>query len=166
MNNNIIDLTPLYEKQAALDETIAINHHINYEVTRSRRTLALYVEIGEFANATRCFKYWSNKPSESRAVVLDEFADGMHFFLSLGIDIKTTVKEFNLTKKEIPLSDQIVVLYQLIGDFSKSYSEQDYVKAFSYFLSLSLTLGYSKEDIIEAYYLKLGENYHRQDTNY
>ena len=54
------DLTDLYKKQAELDAAIAANHNITYETTRPRRILALLVEFGEFANATRCFKYWSN----------------------------------------------------------------------------------------------------------
>ena len=72
----MIDLTPLYVKQAELDQRIADNHHVSYETTRERRILALLVEIGEFANATRCFKYWSNKPSEAQDIVLDEYVDG------------------------------------------------------------------------------------------
>ena len=76
-----IDLTELFKKQAELDETIAKNHNISYATTRNKRTLSLLVELGEFANATRCFKYWSNKPSESLERVLDEYVDGLHFFL-------------------------------------------------------------------------------------
>ena len=94
----MIDLTSLYQKQAELDARIAENHNVSYETTRERRILALLVEIGEFANATRCFKYWSNKPSESQDIVLDEYVDGLHFFLSLGIDIKTSKKTYNHTK--------------------------------------------------------------------
>ena len=51
----MIDLSNLYNKQAELDKRIAENHHVSYETTRERRILALLVEIGEFANATRCF---------------------------------------------------------------------------------------------------------------
>ena len=56
------------------------------------------MEFGEFANATRCFKYWSNKPSEAQDIVLDEYVDGLHFFLSLGIDIKASKKVYHYTK--------------------------------------------------------------------
>lgn len=161
-----IDLTALFNKQAELDETIAVNHHVSYATTRPRRTLALLVEIGEFANATRCFKYWSNKPSESKQRVLDEFADGLHFFLSLGIDINCKKKEFELNKSPLPLSEQIVKLYELISIFTTDYSEEHYITAFSYFLSISLALGYTPTEVVDAYYAKLEENYHRQDTNY
>lgn len=49
--------------------------------------LALLVEIGELANETRCFKYWSNKPASEREVILEEYVDGLHFILSIGIDL-------------------------------------------------------------------------------
>ena len=82
----ICDLTDLYIKQKELDLEIAKNHNINYENTRNKRVLALLVELGEFANTTRTFKFWSNKGPEAKEVMLDEFADGLHFLLSLGID--------------------------------------------------------------------------------
>ena len=52
-----------------------------------RKMLALLVEIGELANETRCFKYWSNKPASEREVILEEYVDGLHFILSIGIDL-------------------------------------------------------------------------------
>ena len=104
----MIDLTNLYQKQAELDARIAENHNVSYETTRERRILALLVEIGEFANATRCFKYWSNKPSEAQDIVLDEYVDGLHFFLSLGIDIKVNKKTYNHTKHADNLTKQIL----------------------------------------------------------
>ena len=118
-----IDLTNLYQKQAELDQTIAINHQVTYQTTRPRRTLALLVEIGEFANATRCFKYWSNKPSEAQDIVLDEYVDGLHFFLSLGIDIGVKKKEYNHTKHADNLTEQVLQVYELVANFYKKQDE-------------------------------------------
>ena len=127
----MIDLTPLYVKQAELDQRIAENHHVSYETTRERRILALLVEIGEFANATRCFKYWSNKPSEAQDIVLDEYVDGLHFFLSLGIDIKVSKKTYNHTKHADNLTKQVLEVYRLASLFYKNQDEKSYIKAFS-----------------------------------
>jgi len=57
------------------------------------RILALSVEVGEFANATRCFKYWSIKPSEPKERLLDEYVDILHFWLSIGNTMKFTAEE-------------------------------------------------------------------------
>ena len=123
-----IDLTNLYQKQAELDQRIAENHHVSYETTRERRILALLVEIGEFANATRCFKYWSNKPSETQDIVLDEYVDGLHFFLSLGIDIKASKRKYNYTKRADNLTKQILEVYRLAAIFYKNQDEKSYIK--------------------------------------
>ena len=161
-----IDLTNLYQKQAELDQTIAINHQVTYQTTRPRRTLALLVEIGEFANATRCFKYWSNKPSEAQDIVLDEYVDGLHFFLSLGIDIGVNKKQYNYTKHAKDLTEQILEVYKLAANFYKKQDEKSYIKAFQAFINIVPLLKVRWSTIEKAYYKKLGENYHRQDTNY
>ena len=161
-----IDLTKLYQKQAELDQRIADNHHVSYETTRERRILALFVEIGEFANATRCFKYWSNKPSEAQDIVLDEYVDGLHFFLSLGIDIKVTKKSYNRTKHADNLTKQILEVYRLAALFYKSQDEKSYIKAFQAFINITSLLKVRWSTIEKAYYKKLGENYSRQDNNY
>ena len=161
-----IDLSNLYQKQAELDARIASNHHITYETTRSRRILALFVEFGEFANATRCFKYWSNKPSEAQDIVLDEYVDGLHFFLSLGIDINVNKKAYNHTKHADNLTDQILEVYRLASIFLKKQDEKSYVKAFQAFINITPLLKVRWSTIEKAYYKKLGENYSRQDNNY
>lgn len=160
------NLSELFKAQARLDETIAKNHNVSYATTRSPRTLALLVEIGEFANTTRCFKYWSNKGSEAKDVMLDEYADGLHFFLSLGIDIKTTKEVYEISKPDNNLTDQFHLVYRLIADFKDDASEVNYIKAFSSFLNILPLIGYTWKDLEEAYYKKLGTNYVRQETNY
>ena len=125
-----IELEELFKAQAKLDATIAENHNISYATTRHRRIMACLVEIGELANATRCFKYWSNKSSEPDEIVLDEFADGLHFFLSLGVDIKTNKKTYNLTKHADNLTDQFLEVYRRLDIFYKKQDDISYIKAF------------------------------------
>ena len=162
----MIDLAKLYIKQAELDQRIADNHHITYQTTRERRILALLVEIGEFANATRCFKYWSNKASEPQDIVLDEYVDGLHFFLSLGIDINVTKKNYHYTKKADNLTKQVLETYRLAALFYKKQDEKSYIKAFQAFINIVPLLKVRWSTIEKAYYKKLGENYSRQDNNY
>ncbi len=161
-----MDISELLEKQAALDATIAANHNVSYASTRSRRIMALIVEIGELANATRCFKYWSNKGPEPDEIVLDEYADGLHFFLSLGVDIKTSKTSYNKTKHHDNLTDQFHEVYHRIDQFYKKQDDKSYIKAFQSFLNLLPLLGYKWNDLKKAYYKKLGVNYVRQETNY
>ena len=161
-----IELDELFAAQAKLDATIAENHHVSYATTRHRRIMACYVEIGELANVTRCFKYWSNKGPEKDEIVLDEFADGLHFYLSLGIDIQTSKRSYNLTKPAANLTDQFLEVYHRLDVYKKKQDDASFIKAFQAFLNLLPLLGYRWKQLKEAYYKKLGVNYNRQETNY
>ena len=161
-----IVLDELFIAQEKLDTTIAENHGISYKTTRHRRLMACLVEIGELANATRCFKYWSNKGPEADDIVLDEYADGLHFFLSLGIDIGTSKRSYNITKHEDNLTDQFLMVYHRLDEFRKKQDDSSYIKAFQAFLNLLPLLGYKWKQLEAAYYKKLGVNYNRQETNY
>ena len=157
-----IVLDELFIAQGKLDATIAENHGISYKTTRHRRLMACLVEIGELANATRCFKYWSNKGPEADDIVLDEYADGLHFFLSLG----TSKRSYNITKHEDNLTDQFLMVYHRLDEFRKKQDDSSYIKAFQAFLNLLPLLGYKWKQLEAAYYKKLGVNYNRQETNY
>ena len=98
----MINLEELYKKQNDLDayivkksmnEVYSIDMNHNDMGFLNDRLLALFVEVGEFANATRCFKYWSKKPSESKERLLDEYVDMLHFWLSIGNVMRFTPKE-------------------------------------------------------------------------
>ena len=161
-----IELKDLFEAQAKLDSRIAKDHNVSYETTRDRRIMALIVEIGELANATRCFKYWSNKGSESKEIVLDEYADGLHFFLSLGIDIKTSKNVYHITKHQDDLTKQFHLIYHNIDNFYKKQDDKSFIKAFQSFFNLLPLLGYRWISLKNAYYKKLQVNYDRQNNNY
>ena len=159
-------LKKMYEKQLELDNEIANNHHISYEETKDKRLLALLVELGEFANATRTFKFWSFKPSESKERVLDEFADGLHFLLSLGLAYHFEVDSIEVEGSELDLTSAILNSYHYINEFYNDRSFVKYCKMFEGYLKILATLGYSWSDAYDAYFLKLEENHHRQETNY
>lgn len=162
----ICDLIDLYQKQRELDEEIAVNHGVSYASTRNKRTLALLVELGEFANATRTFKYWSNKPSESKERVLDEFADGLHFLLSLGIDQGFDVKNIEVDDDNSSLTDNLLMTYKLTSKFYSEQNLSNYLETFKSYLRALFKLGFSWSEAKDAYYKKLKENHVRQETNY
>jgi dimeric dUTPase (all-alpha-NTP-PPase superfamily) len=162
----MIDLKELYSLQASLDAEIANNHHITYETTFERRLLALIVEIGELANETRCFKYWSNKGSSPKEVVMDEFADGIHFLLSLGIPLHANKYLYEIKKSDLDLTRQIHEVYKAAVTLLDHYDLKHYEDAFQKYLNLSASIGMSEEDVINSYKAKLKVNHVRQETNY
>lgn len=161
-----IDLKELFVLQKELDTSIATKHDITYKTTRTRRILALLVEISELANATRCFKYWSTKKGEEKERVLDEYADGLHFFLSLGIDISTQKTCYEIQENSLDINELFLLIYNKINIFINDLSDERFVDAFQEFLNLSLKLGFDVSDIIKGYKQKVEINHVRQDNSY
>ena len=97
-----MDIKELFEKQRELDEFIIEKRYcggLEKEATYdenlflTNRLLALAVEVGELANATRAFKYWSTKESESKERLLDEYVDCLFFLASIGNTLKFMAEE-------------------------------------------------------------------------
>ena len=96
-----MSLEEILELQKELDLKITLNvFGVSEEAAKlyqkallAKRLLALQVEVSELANATKCFKYWSTKPSESQERLLDEFADILHFVFSVANSLDFTAKE-------------------------------------------------------------------------
>lgn len=161
-----INLEELYQLQAGLDADIAQKHGVTYESTHSKRLLALIVELGELANETRCFKYWSNKGPSEKSIVMDEYADGLHFLLSLGIPLHARKNKYEIKRSGKDLTLQFHDLYQAATRLLSDYTLESYEDCFQKYLNLAADLGSTSDDIIEAYKSKLKVNYHRQETNY
>ena len=161
-----IDLTSLIKEQFQLDTAIQNNHNVTYSDTYEERKLALLVELGEFANTTRCFKFWSNKGPDIKERVLDEAADCLHFYLSLMICDNDGEIEGNW-KKSFELIDGKVGNKKLTNLFRKVIEiESENLSSFKEFLNIIYGLGYRWSDLEDAYYKKLKVNYDRQDNNY
>ena len=162
-----IKLAELYLQQAKLDLEIQKNHKTSYKETRNKRCLAFLVELGELANATRCFKFWSFKNSEEKARLIDEFADGLHFILSIGLDHQYVLDNLEFDDNiNLDLSSTFLETYNYFSNFLKNDTLENYKNAFIKFLSIAIKLNFSLDDIINGYLKKLSVNYQRQETNY
>lgn len=163
-----MELKELYLLQLGLDKDIMERHPgVTYETTKEKRTLALLVELGEFANETRAFKFWSLKGPSAKEIILDEYADAIHFFLSLGLTIG--IDEFDHEFTLAPAKDltlAILDVYQKVVEFSKTYEKELYNTAFHAYLDLLPAFGYNGDDMLEAYKKKLHVNYVRQENKY
>ncbi|MCI2111408.1 MAG: dUTP diphosphatase [Bacilli bacterium] len=164
MNDFVLD--GLFPLQEALDREIQKDHAVTYEGTHYERILALLVELGEFANETRCFKFWSEKGPSPKEKILDEYADGLHFFLSLGIPLGVTKMRHKWRPDERKLTLQILKTYDCVAALLEHYDAKHYGVAFGCFLNILPLLGYTGEDAVAAYKSKLAVNYERQKERY
>lgn len=91
----MIRLSELLELQKELDDFIIEQKDLKIP-TKEMLTdtlLALQVEVSELANATRCFKHWSNKGPDDKNIMLEEYVDVIHFVLSIGNQLNFKPKE-------------------------------------------------------------------------
>jgi len=161
-----MDLHKLFQMQNTLDNRIQLEHHLEGIPLLNKKILALQVELSELANETRCFKFWSTKNPSSNDVILEEYVDCVHFILSLGIEKGFQEITLNVNKVTCELSDQFLNLYINISDFANCTSIDNYLDIFNNFLSLGQTLGFSEENIENAYLYKNKINHERQDNGY
>jgi len=178
-----VNLDKLYKLQAELDKTILENEkkrtgkQIDKDVLLEQTILALLVEIGELANTTRCFKHWSTKGPMKDEIIFDELADVWHFYLSIGNQIGVKLLDEHIDPEgsaysKLNLSEKVKTfrfLYFLAGNFrnvSRAMTGGYYIKFGTVLALLGEMLGFTKEEIEQAYLKKHKENYRRQEEGY
>jgi dimeric dUTPase (all-alpha-NTP-PPase superfamily) len=161
-----MNLQKLFQMQSTLDNRILAEHNLEGMNLLHKKILSLQVELGELANETRCFKFWSTKKPSSKDIILEEYVDCLHFILSIGLEKNYDDIILNIKYITRELSQQFLDLYANISDFSVCSSVDNYFNIFQNFLCLGENLGFSMEDIETAYLHKNNINHERQDNGY
>lgn len=163
-----MDLSTLYSLQRQLDERIEKQHGLQGKDLFDKKVLALLVEIGELANETRCFKFWSVKPSSPQEKVLEEYVDGLHFILSLGLEcgFMHSPSLPQASSDGAQLVERFLRVFWAVDEFRKAKSRQSYDLLFTEYLQLGEQLGFSFAQIEQAYIQKNKVNHERQNQNY
>ncbi|MFC5735305.1 dUTP diphosphatase [Cytobacillus gottheilii] len=157
----------LFNMQKELDAHIETKHELNNENLFDRKVLALLVELGELANETRCFKFWSVKPAAAQETILEEYVDGVHFILSLGIELQFEAAAPVIeAADQNDINEQFLAVFEQIHQFRAEKTRESYEKLFLVYLQLGQLLGFSAADIEQAYFEKNEVNYKRQKENY
>ena len=164
------DFYKIYQLQKELDESIKEKFNLTCDSTRIRRILATQVELAELANETRCFKYWSTKGPAPRSVILEEYADGIHFLVSLGISYGFDFEAKNLfeiaQKSSLDLSEQFLNMFAQVAKLKDDTSIATWEETFLMYIQIGYSLDFSKEDIVDFYIQKNEKNHTRQANNY
>jgi dimeric dUTPase (all-alpha-NTP-PPase superfamily) len=180
-----VNLTKLFKMQTLLDKHIEQEHPIQAGEDRlSKKILALQVELGELANELpEVFKFWSYKKNDYKKA-LKEYVDALHFLLSVGLeeyesyhfllpinhqltDI-TSIKEETIVEQFNSIFTEIGILNDSL--FQNCYTancvEDSYGNAFRLFIGLGEMLGFTREEIENAYIVKNAVNHERQEQGY
>ncbi len=154
----------VYEENKRIDD-LFIERYGQEEFYFEKNVLEFLVELGEFTNETKCFKYWTVKKSDKEKV-LDEFADCITmillFFHLQNLSIEPLLPS---TEERNPLK----VIHYLYVEGTKLMDSQEETllrNIFSNLLYVATLFGYSMEEILEAIYQKQKITKERLNTNY
>ncbi|KGX93407.1 hypothetical protein N781_10150 [Pontibacillus halophilus JSM 076056 = DSM 19796] len=157
----------LYQMQQELDTYIEQKHELTHKDLFQKKVMALLVEVGELANETRCFKFWSQKAPSPDETILEEYVDGIHFILSLGLEKGYTFNGgVNEEEPYGDLTDSFHEVYRAILSFKEFEGEREYEVLFRRYLQVGNRLGFSEDALIQAYKDKNKVNHTRQDQDY
>lgn len=178
-----MNLQKLFNTQRELDNRIVKQHGLEGQDLLPQKILALQVELGECANEWRGFKFWSknqnpnlykeeidieNDRFRSFNPLLEEYVDCLHFILSIGLEHKFE-EMLPLAIEDITCADITNQYSMLLRTDWEIYEEGDggyYHEGLELFIGLGEMLGFTWEQIEQAYYDKNKINHTRQDTGY
>jgi len=99
--------------------------------------------------------------------LLEEFADCLHFILSIGNDLELNIEGYTILPFEHKtILDQFSRTYYVISDLEHDPSQEELIAVLQYFLGLGEMLGFTPEQIKQAYYQKNKINHQRQTDHY
>lgn len=156
----------LFTMQGKLDAYISANHQLTNKNLFNEKFLALLVELGELANETRCFKFWSTQGSSDRQIVLEEYVDNIHFLLSLGIEKGYEFSNITTMATKHTKTEQFNDVFRSAIKFYEQQTEASYMSMIESYLQLAKLLGFDEQDIFNAYLEKNEVNYERQKSGY
>ncbi len=150
---NLISFEKVYEENRKLDAIFVKKY--DHPLLVKKNKLELLVEIGELANETRCFKYWSSKPCDRELVGLelaDCFIMTLCFFNVLNVKLD---EEFPTSDIEGDNIDCFFKIYEETVTFINTESCETLKKLFVSLILLGEKLGFSEHEIIEKCLTKI-----------
>ena len=157
----------IYRKNKKLDD-IFMNKYMDTESSYyEKNCLELIVEIGELANESKCFKYWTVKKPD-KELVLEEFADTLlmilYMFNTYNVDSVSTI--------DVDMSLNVLVEFNILirmctNLMNKEDINELYLKEiFTRLIHIGKLLGLNDNEIIDACYKKIIKNEERLSSDY
>lgn len=158
----------LQKKQYELDKFIyKENGIIDVKDIELDKIIALDVELSEFMNEVKSFKYWKKNKEIDRVKVIEEASDCLHFILSLANDNNVDMAITNV----ISMTDDINMAYRVVKAclWEGVYLDNkwSYLKNMLRGVIIILEeLGFTYDDLMKAYNKKYEINIKRQMEGY
>lgn len=167
MRGITLKLLSLFEAQERLDSKIVQVHGLQGKNLTADVTSALYVELGELQQEIAYFKYWKKHKNINKERQWDEWADCLHFLLSLGnryghSNEISEIEYLVVSESDIP-SFHILFQHLYQTDFTNVLQ---YSKALTILTAIGYFIGMTEKDMEDSYFAKNKVNYERLENNY
>lgn len=145
---NLIKWNELYDNNKRLDNIFISKYKYDNQLFE-KNCLELIIEISEFINETKIFKYWSKKAS-NKEKMLEEYADVITMILTFYGIKNMKIKELNYNYSNKDLLDLIYDLYELALELRVFLDEKILNEIFSLVIYIGKILKFKEKEIIEA----------------
>lgn len=159
------NLDEISKIQKSLDDYINKKNNVTSDDIFKRKQIAFLVELGEFTNEVRSFKWWSKRSASSKDILLEEYVDGLHFIISLGLDMKNKNWKYNV-KKHDDTNSTVLKTYKSMMDFEKNPKLKSWNVVMNSFLDIATTMDFKPDEIYDFYRKKNKINIERQKQDY
>ena len=143
----MFDLTNIYKETKKLDALFAEKYSDTNPDIVTKNRLELLVELGELANETRCFKYWSIKQTGDKDKVLEEYIDCL--FMILYFCNKTGVsldEDFPVLEKR-NFIESFITIFNDASSIEEDPNKEDVKKVLVECLNIAELLGFTTKDL-------------------
>lgn len=173
-----MNINELFIQQKALDEKIVKEKGLQGQDLLKDKTVALICELYECVNENRHFKFWSEnkKPNREQYIninlkktkiypLLEEYIDTVHFTLSIANDFGYNSHKY--VEQDKTDLNQLILYITYTAYMVQSIKIEHYINLLvNLVIQLGYELGFTEEEVIEAYYKKNEINHARQENGY
>lgn len=156
-------------KQEIFDQIVKQKHGLVGKDLINKKIISLEVELSEFANELRFFKYWSNKPA-NYVKALTEYVDALHFYLSVANDLGVTENDVQYVSpaifEELPMEQLYINAKEWAFLINKKEPANAFNMSFNWFWGMGSKAGFTEYSIYDEYLNKHRINYERQAEGY
>ena len=145
---DLISWNKIYENNKRLDGIFYQKYQNDVEIYE-KNCIEFLVELGEFINETKIFKYWSiKKPDKEK--ILDEYADNITMCLYFYREFNVMIDDRYLHIESTNILEIVNYLYQKISLLFENKASNLIQDIFYNLLYLGDLLGISEKEILEA----------------
>lgn len=172
-----INIETLLDQREEYERRLKYIYRLHEKDLNLRNIVAFCSEVAELMNEWKHFKYWQKGKKSNRKKQLEEYADGLHFILSIFNAYKEKMpgivkyeylfpdEELAYEAEDDEILLQVVRLYEYASYLLDPY-EYNFKELLQEYLNLGYMLGFTWDEIVKSFLKALSKNLKRLDDGY